>query len=122
AVRLSLRALEPHRTGYLRRAAGGLPRHDGPGPHPLAGGEHHGQVRRHASRRATTLRARYATGYLADINAAPDPTPMDFSAFLEVYLGGKWWPLDARHNVPRIGRVLMARGRGAGDVALATSF
>jgi len=47
---------------------------------------------------------------------------MDFSAFFEVYLGGKWWPLDARHNVPRIGRVLMARGRDAVDVALTTSF
>ena len=72
--------------------------------------------------RAMNIPARYATGYLADINAAPDPTPMDFSAFLEVYLGGKWWPLDARHNVPRIGRVLMARGRDAVDVALTTSF
>lgn len=72
--------------------------------------------------RSLNIPARYATGYLSDIHAAPDPTPMDFSAFFEVYLGGRWWPLDARHNVPRIGRVLMARGRDAVDVALTTSF
>ena len=47
---------------------------------------------------------------------------MDFSAFFEAYLGGKWWAFDARHNERRIGRVLMARGRDATDVALTTSF
>ena len=72
--------------------------------------------------RALNIPARYATGYLGDIEAAPDPTPMDFSAFYEVYLDGQWWPMDARHNVARIGRVLMARGRDAADVALVTSF
>jgi transglutaminase-like putative cysteine protease len=47
---------------------------------------------------------------------------MDFSAFFEAYLGGKWWPFDARYNKPRIGRILQARGRDAVDVALTTSF
>jgi transglutaminase-like putative cysteine protease len=72
--------------------------------------------------RSMNIPARYATGYLADIDADPDPTPMDFSAFYEVYLAGRWWPMDARHGRPRIGRVLMARGRDATDVALVTSF
>lgn len=72
--------------------------------------------------RSMNIPARYATGYLADIDADPDPTPMDFSAFYEVYLGGRWWPMDARHGRPRVGRVLMARGRDATDVALVTSF
>ena len=47
---------------------------------------------------------------------------MDFSAWFEVYLGGRWYTFDARHNVPRIGRVLMARGRDATDVAITTTF
>ena len=72
--------------------------------------------------RALNIPARYATGYLGDIAADPDPTPMDFSAFYEVYLDNRWWPMDARHNKPRIGRVPMARGRDATDVALITSF
>jgi transglutaminase-like putative cysteine protease len=72
--------------------------------------------------RALNIPARYATGYLGDIAADPDPTPMDFSAFYEVYLDGRWWPMDARHGKARIGRVLMARGRDAADVALVTSF
>jgi transglutaminase-like putative cysteine protease len=72
--------------------------------------------------RAMNIPARYATGYLGDIDADPDPTPMDFSAFFEVYLEGKWWPMDARHGKPRIGRVLMGRGRDAADCALITSF
>lgn len=72
--------------------------------------------------RSMNIPARYATGYLADIDADPDPTPMDFSAFYEVYLGGRWWPMDARHGRARVGRVLMARGRDAADVALVTSF
>jgi transglutaminase-like putative cysteine protease len=72
--------------------------------------------------RALNIPARYATGYLGDIEADPDPTPMDFSAFYEVYLDGRWWPMDARHGKARIGRVLMARGRDATDVALITSF
>jgi transglutaminase-like putative cysteine protease len=72
--------------------------------------------------RAMNIPARYATGYLGDIDADPDPTPMDFSAFYEVFLDGRWWPMDARHGRARIGRVLMARGRDAADVALITSF
>ncbi len=72
--------------------------------------------------RALNIPARYATGYLGDIDADPDPTPMDFSAFYEVYLDGRWWPMDARHGKARVGRVLMARGRDAADVALITSF
>jgi hypothetical protein len=72
--------------------------------------------------RALNVPARYATGYLGDIGVPHDPNPMDFSAWLEVYLGGAWHALDARHNAPRIGRLLMARGRDAVDVALTTSF
>jgi transglutaminase-like putative cysteine protease len=72
--------------------------------------------------RAMNIPARYATGYLADIDADPDPTPMDFSAFYEIFLGNRWWPMDARHGRARTGRVLMARGRDATDVALVTSF
>ena len=51
-----------------------------------------------------------------------DPAPMDFSAWFEVYLGDRWYTFDARHNVPRVGRILMARGRDATDVAISTSF
>ena len=72
--------------------------------------------------RSLNIPARYATGYLGDIGVPPNPAPMDFSAWFEVYLGGRWYTLDARHNTPRIGRVLMARGRDATDVALTTSF
>jgi transglutaminase-like putative cysteine protease len=72
--------------------------------------------------RALNVPARYATGYLGDVGAEPCPLPMDFSAWFEVYLGGRWYTVDARHNTPRIGRVLMARGRDATDVALTTSF
>ena len=66
--------------------------------------------------------ARYCTGYLGDIGVPRDPAPMDFSAWFEVYLSGHWHSLDARHNTPRIGRILMATGRDATDVALSTSF
>jgi transglutaminase-like putative cysteine protease len=72
--------------------------------------------------RALNIPARYATGYLGDIGVAPDGAPMDFSAWFEVYLEDRWWTFDARHNKPRIGRVLMAVGRDASDVALTTSF
>jgi transglutaminase-like putative cysteine protease len=71
--------------------------------------------------RAMNIPARYATGYLGDIGVPPNG-PMDFSAWFEVYLENRWWTFDARHNVPRIGRVLMAVGRDASDVALTTSF
>ena len=72
--------------------------------------------------RAMNIPARYATGYLGDIDADPDPTPMDFSAYYEVYLGGRWHVFDARHNERRIGRICQARGRDATDVALTTTF
>jgi transglutaminase-like putative cysteine protease len=72
--------------------------------------------------RALNIPARYATGYLGDIGVPLSPSPMDFSAWFEAYLGNRWWTMDARHNVPRIGRVLQARGRDAADVALTTSF
>ncbi len=72
--------------------------------------------------RAMHIPARYATGYLGDIRIPPVPCPMDFSAWFEVYLGGRWWTCDARHNTPRVGRVLMATGRDAADVAITTTF
>jgi transglutaminase-like putative cysteine protease len=72
--------------------------------------------------RALNIPARYATGYLGDIGVPKDPAPMDFSAWFEVYLDNQWWTFDARHNKPRIGRVLMARGRDAVDVPLTTTF
>jgi transglutaminase-like putative cysteine protease len=72
--------------------------------------------------RALNIPARYATGYLGDIGVPPDPVPMDFSAWFEAYLDNRWWTFDARHSKPRIGRVLMAVGRDAADVALTTSF
>jgi transglutaminase-like putative cysteine protease len=72
--------------------------------------------------RCMNIPARYCTGYLGDIGVPPDPAPMDFSAWFEAYLGGRWYTFDARHNKPRIGRILMARGRDATDVAIVTSF
>ena len=72
--------------------------------------------------RALNIPARYVTGYLGDIGIPPTYTAMDFSAWFEVYLGNRWWTVDARHNRPRIGRVLMAVGRDASDVAITTSF
>lgn len=71
--------------------------------------------------RAMNIPARYATGYLGDIGV-PFSGPMDFSAWFEAYLENRWWTFDARHNAPRIGRVLMAVGRDASDVAITTSF
>jgi transglutaminase-like putative cysteine protease len=72
--------------------------------------------------RCLNLPARYVTGYLGDIGMPYNPAPMDFSAWHQVYLGGRWWDVDGRHNVPRIGRILMATGRDAADVALTTQF
>ena len=72
--------------------------------------------------RCMNVPARYCTGYLGDIGVPLDPAPMDFSAWFEVYLDGKWLTFDARHNHPRIGRIVMARGRDAADVAISTSF
>lgn len=72
--------------------------------------------------RCLNIPARYCTGYLGDIGVPPMDAPMDFSAWFDVYLDGNWYTFDARHNQPRIGRILMARGRDATDVALTTSF
>ena len=72
--------------------------------------------------RCMNIPARYCTGYLGDIGVPPSDAPMDFSAWFEAYLGGEWYTFDARHNRPRIGRILMARGRDATDTALTTAF
>ena len=72
--------------------------------------------------RCMNFPARYCTGYLGDIGVPPSQDPMDFSAWFEVYLGGRWYTFDARNNVPRIGRVLIARGRDAADVAISSTF
>ncbi|MCD0416092.1 transglutaminase family protein [Rubrivivax sp. JA1024] len=72
--------------------------------------------------RCMNIPARYCTGYLGDIGVPIDPAPMDFSAWFEVYLDGRWYTFDARHNTPRIGRIVIARGRDAADVAISTSF
>lgn len=72
--------------------------------------------------RAMNIPARYVNGYLGDIGIDPDPAPMDFSAWFEAYLGGRWYTFDARHNTPRAGRIVVARGRDATDVPLLHSF
>ncbi|MDH5833153.1 transglutaminase-like domain-containing protein [Luteimonas kalidii] len=72
--------------------------------------------------RCMNIPARYCTGYLGDIGIPPVDAPMDFSAWFEAYLGGRWYTFDARHNTPRIGRVLIARGRDASDVAISNTF
>jgi transglutaminase-like putative cysteine protease len=72
--------------------------------------------------RSLNIPARYVTGYLGDIGVPINPEPMDFSAWTEVFLDGRWYTFDARHNTPRIGRIVMARGRDAVDVAITTSF
>ncbi|HEY1709676.1 MAG TPA: transglutaminase family protein [Rhizomicrobium sp.] len=72
--------------------------------------------------RCMNIPARYCTGYLGDIGVPLDPNPMDFSAWFEVYLGGQWHAVDARHNTPRIGRIPMAHGRDATDAAISTAF
>ncbi len=72
--------------------------------------------------RCMSIPTRYCTGYLGDIGVPKDPNPMDFSAWCEVYFSGRWCTVDARHNTPRIGRILMATGRDATDVDLSTAF
>jgi len=72
--------------------------------------------------RCLNIPARYCTGYLPDIGVPASDAPMDFAAWFDVYLGGEWYTFDARNNTPRIGRVLMARGRDAADVAITTTF
>ena len=72
--------------------------------------------------RCMNIPARYCSGYLGDIGVPPPYGPMDFAGWFEAYLGGRWYTFDPRNNVPRIGRVLMARGRDAIDVAISTTF
>lgn len=72
--------------------------------------------------RCMNIPARYCTGYLGDIGVPPPYGVMDFAAWMEVYIGGAWYTFDPRNNVPRIGRVLLARGRDAADVAIVTTF
>ncbi len=71
--------------------------------------------------RSMNIPARYCTGYIPDIGV-PVLLPMDFAAWFEAYIGGHWHTFDPRNNMPRIGRILMARGRDAADVAISTSF
>ena len=72
--------------------------------------------------RCMNIPARYCTGYLGDIGVPPSDASMDFAAWFEAYLDGAWHTFDPRNNVPRIGRVLIARGRDAADVAITTTF
>jgi transglutaminase-like putative cysteine protease len=72
--------------------------------------------------RCMNIPARYCTGYLPDIGVPPSDGPMDFAGWLEAYLDGQWYTFDARNNAPRIGRVLIARGRDAADVAISNTF
>ena len=72
--------------------------------------------------RALNIPARYCTGFLGDIGMPPPYPPGDFAAYMEVYLGGKWWVFDPRNNVRRIGRILVGRGRDAADVPILHSF
>jgi transglutaminase-like putative cysteine protease len=72
--------------------------------------------------RALNIPARYVFGYIPNIGVPPPPEPMDFAAWFEAYLDGQWHTFDARNNIPRIGRVVVGRGRDAVDVALLTSF
>lgn len=72
--------------------------------------------------RCMNIPARYCTGYLGDIGVPASPEPMDFSAWFEAYVGGRWYIFDPRNNAPRIGRVLIAQGRDAADVPLSNTF
>ena len=72
--------------------------------------------------RCMNIPARYCTGYLGDFGMEPPYAPGDFAAYMEVYLDGAWWVFDPRNNMPRIGRVLIARGRDAADVPMLHSF
>ena len=72
--------------------------------------------------RCMNIPARYCSGYLGEIGMPPPYGPMDFAAWFEVFLGGHWHTFDARNNIPRIGRVLIARGRDAADAAICCTF
>lgn len=72
--------------------------------------------------RAMNIPARYCNGYLGDIGVPPDPAPMDFNAWFEAFIGGRWVTFDARHNTPRIGRIVLTRGLDAADCAMLQTF
>jgi transglutaminase-like putative cysteine protease len=72
--------------------------------------------------RCMNIPARYCTGYLGDIGMPPPYGPMDFAGWFEAYLGGRWYTFDARNNMPRIGRILIAQGRDAADVPITHTF
>jgi transglutaminase-like putative cysteine protease len=72
--------------------------------------------------RAFSIPTRYVFGYIPDVGVEPSPDPMDFCAWAEVFLSGRWWTFDPRNNRPRAGRVLIGRGRDAVDVAMVTTF
>jgi transglutaminase-like putative cysteine protease len=72
--------------------------------------------------RCMNIPARYVNGFLGDIGVPSDPAPMDYNAWFEVFLDGRWFTFDARHNMPRVGRITVSRGRDATDIPLATSF
>jgi transglutaminase-like putative cysteine protease len=72
--------------------------------------------------RALNIPVRYVFGYLPDLDVPPDPAPMDFAAWMEVWLGDRWWTFDPRNNSRRKGRIVIGRGRDASDVAMATTF
>jgi transglutaminase-like putative cysteine protease len=72
--------------------------------------------------RALNIPARYVFGYLPDMDVPPDPAPMDFAAWMEVWLGDRWWTFDPRNNRKRKGRILIGQGRDASDVAMVTTF
>jgi transglutaminase-like putative cysteine protease len=72
--------------------------------------------------RALNIPARYCMGYISDVNLPPTDAPMDFCAWFEAYIGGRWETFDPRNNAPRTGRVLMARGRDAADIAISNNF
>lgn len=90
-------------------------------------GEHSGVCRDYAHLaiafcRCMNIPARYCAGYLGDIGVAPSNAPMDFAGWFEAFLGGRWYTFDPRNNTPRIGRILIAQGRDAADVAFVNTF
>ncbi|MCQ0970344.1 transglutaminase family protein [Paracoccus sp. TK19116] len=72
--------------------------------------------------RAMNIPARYINGHLGDIRIKPPADPMDFAAWMQVYLAGRWWTFDPRNNAARVGRIVIGHGRDAADVALLSSF
>jgi transglutaminase-like putative cysteine protease len=72
--------------------------------------------------RALNIPARYVFGYLPDLDFAREPGPMDFAAWMQVWLGDRWWTFDPRNNRPRKGRIAIGYGRDAADVAMVTTY